>query len=98
LALAAGDEVVAGAELELAVGAGLEVVLEGVGEAEGVGAGVEGAGVVLVSGSTYCWSPAEVPVPPWASATPGAVPMTVASARQPITSAMSRLTSEPLKQ
>lgn len=48
------------AELLAVLGLVLGDELEG---AEGLDAVVEGAGVVPVSGSTYCWSPAEVLVP-----------------------------------
>jgi hypothetical protein len=58
-----------------AVGGGADEGL--VGEAagageEGVELGAEAPVVVPVRGSTYCWSPADVVVPPWASVTAGA--------------------------
>jgi hypothetical protein len=74
-----------GAAVALAGGAevGALLLAEGAG-ALGAGAEVAGAGVVavLVSGSTYCWSPAEVVVPPWASAVPAASSDRVPMARQ----------------
>jgi hypothetical protein len=68
--------------LAASVDAGLAEVVGGADEAllgETAGAGGEGVElwpeapvVVPVRGSTYCWSPADVVVPPWASATAGA--------------------------
>ena len=78
---------VVGACAAVVVGA-LEVVGAALDEAAGVvadGAEVGGAGlfdVVEVSGSTYCWSPAEVVVPPWASAATGVSSAITATARQ----------------
>jgi len=83
-----------GAELE-------DVVVEPALELElpcgGAGAVADDVEVVGASGSTYCWSPAEVPVP-WASADSAASPPPHASAALPIRIARSRLTSEALNQ
>lgn len=51
---------------------------------EEAGGELVGAGVlveVVFSGSTYCWSPADVEVPPWATAAPGASSARAATAK-----------------
>lgn len=40
------------------------------------------AGVVFVSGSTYCWSPAEVPVPEASAAAATSMPIDASAAEQ----------------
>lgn len=59
------DEEAEGGEELVGVAPGEELLEEAAGAGEdGVELGAEAAGVVPVSGSTYCWSPAEVVVPP----------------------------------
>jgi hypothetical protein len=67
------------AELALGVDDGAGVVLGKV--ACDVDAGEVAVGVLLVNGSTYCWSPADVPVPD-ASALPLASSPSAASAAE----------------
>jgi hypothetical protein len=77
VAVPAGWEPVEVVELDGLVGDDGVVLLDAEGEV--LGAGVE---CVDVSGSTYCWSPAEVVVPPDASAGPAVARTSAATIRQ----------------